>query len=63
VKSIPQLPEIPGFSWASFVCAGCGRRVEYGVDLGVDAAMQQFAFEMLFGDPPVCTECQNEARL
>jgi hypothetical protein len=63
VKSMPQFPDMPDVEWACFVCTACGRETFYGLDDDLDAESQQLVVDMLFGDPPVCTGCQSEARL
>lgn len=58
------MAEVRDFTdWASFICAACGRRTLYGVE-PVPGGLEdvESVVAMIFGTPPVCTECQNAAR-
>jgi len=48
--------------WWTFTCTGCGELTYVGIPVGYD--LEQFAefAAVLYGDPPVCSSCQNEAR-
>jgi hypothetical protein len=63
MKNMPPVPEIDGISWCSMTCAACGQEILYGIDSDVPAEDQAFAMELIFGTPPVHTECQRSARL
>lgn len=48
--------------WWSFHCAGCGEHTYVGRDPRIH--LEDFArlCWRLYGDPPVCTGCQRDAR-
>lgn len=48
--------------WWMFVCVACGEETFVGECAGQDLEDFGGAMLMLYGDPPVCTTCQQEQR-
>lgn len=50
------------FEWYTFVCEGCGE--ETFVGKSPEQTLEDFGklSARLYGDPPVCTSCQQERR-
>lgn len=48
--------------WWSFICCGCAERTYVGFPRDGQALDLGESLLMLYGDPPFCTECQNDAR-
>lgn len=57
-----RLPDLPG-DWLMFVCAACGEETFVKVDLLDDRVTAEQMLNHLYGEPRICTGCQNEMRL
>jgi hypothetical protein len=55
--------ELDQLDWWTFVCVGCGETIWVGHDSDQDVVQFASMCRTLYGDPPVCTECQRRARL
>lgn len=50
------------FDWYAFVCTSCGDHICVSRDSGQSLDEFDLACAWIYGDPPVCTACQERAR-
>jgi hypothetical protein len=56
-----RFPELDQFDWFTFVCSGCGETTWIGRPLTVPVAAFSRLCQYQYGEPPVCTTCQQDA--